>query len=175
MNNKERQKEYYFKNIEHRKKKMREWYQRNKQRLQKKQRQYYYDYKERDGEKRKKQQKKWKNKNKEKLKSYNKKYQIEHREYYAEYQRNRLSKEKTEYAKRWRRNNIETYRIMHNAHAHVCRHLKKGTIVKQPCKICGSTKRIHAHHDDYSKPLEVNWLCPLHHSERHLDLSTVDN
>lgn len=34
------------------------------------------------------------------------------------------------------------------------------------CEVCES---IHAqrHHDDYSKPLEIRWLCPLHHKEVH--------
>lgn len=45
--------------------------------------------------------------------------------------------------------------------------IKSGKLIKQPCEVCGSTKRIHAHHDDYSKPLEVRWLCPKHHSEWH--------
>jgi len=37
---------------------------------------------------------------------------------------------------------------------------------KQPCEVCGATK-VEAHHDDYTKPLEVRWLCKRHHSEVH--------
>lgn len=44
--------------------------------------------------------------------------------------------------------------------------LKVGTITKSPCEICEEPKA-HAHHEDYSKPLDVMWLCPLHHNERH--------
>lgn len=44
--------------------------------------------------------------------------------------------------------------------------LKSGKIIKQQCEICGE-KRVHGHHDDYSKPLEVRWLCSQHHVEWH--------
>ena len=45
--------------------------------------------------------------------------------------------------------------------------LADGKMKKEPCEVCGSTQRIHGHHDDYSKPYEVTWLCPKHHGERH--------
>jgi len=35
------------------------------------------------------------------------------------------------------------------------------------CEIGCTTRRIHAHHDDYTKPLEVRWLCTLHHADLH--------
>ena len=38
----------------------------------------------------------------------------------------------------------------------------------KPCEKCG-TKPAHRHHEDYSKPLEIMWLCVkchgLHHSQ----------
>lgn len=49
--------------------------------------------------------------------------------------------------------------------------LRVGTIVRQPCEVCGATHRIHAHHDDYSKPLAIRWLCSLHHRQHHARLS----
>jgi hypothetical protein len=41
------------------------------------------------------------------------------------------------------------------------------SLVKEPCLVCGTNTRVHAHHDDYTKPLDVMWLCPEHHSDRH--------
>ncbi|MGD9564474.1 MAG: hypothetical protein AB7W44_19625 [Pyrinomonadaceae bacterium] len=47
--------------------------------------------------------------------------------------------------------------------------IRSGKLDRQPCERCGS-KRAHAHHEDYSKPLEVKWLCATHHSARHREL-----
>jgi ribosomal protein S27AE len=41
-----------------------------------------------------------------------------------------------------------------------------GRLVKQPCESCGNVKA-QAHHDDYSKPLEVRWLCTPCHAAEH--------
>lgn len=43
-------------------------------------------------------------------------------------------------------------------------------IIKQPCERCGETSRVHAHHENYSKPLDIVWLCPKHHTERHREI-----
>ena len=42
---------------------------------------------------------------------------------------------------------------------------RNGRIVPQPCEICGADGE--SHHDDYTKPLEVRWLCRSHHKMRH--------
>lgn len=44
--------------------------------------------------------------------------------------------------------------------------IRDGLITKSCCEVCGS-KTVHAHHDDYDKPLSVSWLCPKHHKEWH--------
>lgn len=41
------------------------------------------------------------------------------------------------------------------------------SLERMPCEKCGSSDTVHAHHDDYSKPLDVRWLCPQHHREWH--------
>jgi hypothetical protein len=45
--------------------------------------------------------------------------------------------------------------------------IKKGIIKKLNCRICGR-KDTQGHHSDYSKPLDVDWLCPIHHKLLHL-------
>lgn len=37
-----------------------------------------------------------------------------------------------------------------------------------PCIHCGA--KAHAHHENYDKPLDVVWLCPLHHKQRHKEM-----
>ena len=44
--------------------------------------------------------------------------------------------------------------------------VRDGRLQKEPCAVCG-TEKVQAHHDDYSKPLEVTWLCASHHREAH--------
>ena len=51
--------------------------------------------------------------------------------------------------------------------------VRDGKVKKLPCEICGRTDRIHGHHDDYAKPLEVRWLCATHHAAHHKHLRAV--
>ncbi|MEK6882819.1 MAG: hypothetical protein AABY22_24560 [Nanoarchaeota archaeon] len=46
--------------------------------------------------------------------------------------------------------------------------IKTGKLIKSICEIdeCSEEKTF-AHHEDYSKPLEVNWLCRKHHRNKH--------
>lgn len=44
--------------------------------------------------------------------------------------------------------------------------MRSGKVIKGKCEICGNEK-VDAHHDDYSKPLDVRWLCRTHHGEVH--------
>src|SRR3990167_11187577 len=41
-----------------------------------------------------------------------------------------------------------------------------GVLIPRPCEDCGSTD-VQAHHTDYSRPLEVRWLCVAHHRAVH--------
>lgn len=44
--------------------------------------------------------------------------------------------------------------------------VKKGDVVKTTCEVCNNPV-VEAHHDDYSKPLDVRWLCRKHHGLHH--------
>lgn len=44
--------------------------------------------------------------------------------------------------------------------------IRYGKLTPRPCEVCGR-KRVEAHHDDYSKPLKVRWLCATHHRHKH--------
>lgn len=65
-------------------------------------------------------------------------------------------------AKRWNEKNPEKYK----AHYTLTNAVRDGRIERQPCAVCGETYA-HAHHEDYSKPLDVLWLCPAHHHRLH--------
>jgi ribosomal protein S27AE len=61
----------------------------------------------------------------------------------------------------------ERYPEKHKAREAVKRAKKSGKLIPQPCIVCGESK-VHAHHDDYSKPLDVKWMCiKCHHKEHH--------
>lgn len=52
-----------------------------------------------------------------------------------------------------------------NARAYANVYLKRGKIAKTNCS-CGSDK-VQMHHEDYSKPLIVQWLCRECHLKLH--------
>lgn len=47
--------------------------------------------------------------------------------------------------------------------------VRRGKMVKQSCQfkltdgMCCGIKEVESHHEDYDKPLEVQWLCKGHH------------
>ena len=46
--------------------------------------------------------------------------------------------------------------------------VKKGDLIKpKNCEDCGEETSLHGHHEDYSKPLDVIWVCPKCHGFRH--------
>ena len=61
---------------------------------------------------------------------------------------------------------IKTHPEKYKARIKVNNAIRDKKLKKLPCVICGD-KNVHAHHKNYNKPLDVIWLCPLHHSRSH--------
>lgn len=95
----------------------------------------------------------------------------------ARYRRDR--DKRLELNRRWREANpgkanasrtADAKRNPHRRRAYkaVQRALKAGRLVKpNRCERCGGEGTLHAHHDDYDKPLEVAWLCVDCHGLEH--------
>jgi len=45
--------------------------------------------------------------------------------------------------------------------------IKVGWLIRENCEVCGTDESVEAHHDDYMRPLDVRWLCRVHHAEHH--------
>jgi hypothetical protein len=88
-------------------------------------------------------------------------------EYYRQYDRERFHTER-------RQKTLATRQVRYRAanpaktaaRAAVNRSLRSGLLVRKPCEVC-DCEQVDAHHDDYSKPLAVRWLCRKHHLELH--------
>lgn len=62
--------------------------------------------------------------------------------------------------------------VLQNAHSDVHRAVERGVLVRPTsCEKCGRAVSLHAHHEDYTKPLDVQWLCRSCHLRRHSQLA----
>lgn len=61
--------------------------------------------------------------------------------------------------------------IKRHAHNAVSNAIRDGKLAPQPCERCGDAIGVQAHHEDYTKPLDVNWLCPSCHGLRHREIN----
>ena len=66
-------------------------------------------------------------------------------------------------ATRWREEHPEAYQ----AQTAVGNAVRDGKLKKLPCEVCGAEANVHAHHSDYSRPLDVKWLCARCHHRLH--------
>lgn len=69
--------------------------------------------------------------------------------------------------KEWRNKNPEKYQ----AHLAVKAALRNKMLERKNCAVCGEKGQ--AHHEDYSRPLDVIWLCQAHHSNYHTEKRNV--
>lgn len=67
---------------------------------------------------------------------------------------------------RAKRNYIKNNPNKRAAHILIGNMLRDGKLFREPCEVCGEVE-VHGHHDDYSKPEKVRWLCNKHHNEWH--------
>lgn len=67
---------------------------------------------------------------------------------------------------RYRSRQIKREPVQEAARRAVQTAVRSGRLVRQPCEQCGSTPT-HGHHDDYTKQLEVRWLCRPCHTAHH--------
>ncbi len=104
-----------------------------------------------------------------KCKTCSKKDSVENRnksiERYREYDRNRGNRQDLHYMAEYRDKHPNKYK----AHSMVGNAIRDGKLFKEKCEVCQSSKNIHAHHDDYLKPLNIRWLCAADHSQWHRD------
>lgn len=96
------------------------------------------------------------------------KHRINNIEKIREYDRERGSRKERIaiqmiYQREYRRNNREKS----IAHQRAERAARSGLITPKPCEVCGAKERIEMHHEDYSKPLDVVFLCSMHHKRAH--------
>ena len=82
----------------------------------------------------------------------------------AKYKKYALDKNK------WAKNN----KHKRNAQDRVAKALYNGKLTRPlKCERCEETKKLHGHHADYNKPLEVIWLCPKCHGLEHKRLNEI--
>lgn len=67
---------------------------------------------------------------------------------------------------RWYARKAERTGCTVSARTAVNQAVKAGLLQQQPCEVCDA-KKVEGHHDDYTKPLDVRWLCLKHHCEVH--------
>lgn len=83
---------------------------------------------------------------------------------YHKYHRRIYKGDRTAQSKRYafrNKDKIQAYNKVHYA-------VRRGDILKpERCSICDSAGLIMAHHHDYSKPLDVIWVCWICHNNIH--------
>ena len=89
------------------------------------------------------------------------------RERYSKTEASRLSANKA------RKRYLERYSEKRAAHIITGNYIRDGKIIRMPCEKCGNVKS-EAHHDDYSLPLSIRWLCKKHHAEHHVNMRAIE-
>jgi len=81
---------------------------------------------------------------------------------------NFLLKNRERYKKYYKENKVKM-KPKHDTHKLVMFAVKLGLLKRSPtCEECKIQGKMEGHHEDYSKPLEVIWLCKACHKQKHL-------
>jgi transposase-like protein len=85
---------------------------------------------------------------------------------------------KTESGKKSRQRAKENYKnhfpMKHAAHILFRNAVRDKKIIRADfCSICKSTYKVEGHHDDYTKPLEVRWMCESCHKKWHRENNAI--
>lgn len=68
----------------------------------------------------------------------------------------------------------ERFALQRRAYYVVREALRKGHLERGSCEVGGGCSgRVEGHHEDYSHPLDVTWLCRSHHLDRHAELKAA--
>lgn len=104
---------------------------------------------------------------KECRKAYQKGLTPEQRERRREYERQRFMRpeRKAQVAEIQQRRRAR-YPDKNRARHAVSNAIRDGKLERGNCEVCGC-ENAQAHHEDYSRPLDVRWLCFRHHREEH--------
>jgi len=92
----------------------------------------------------------------------NKPHRVKARKDYQQTEAGKLAKKKAmdAYNKR--------YPMAYATHVIAGNAIRDGKLIPaSSCSICGSVEKIEGHHDDYTKPLDVRWLCEQCHKAWH--------
>lgn len=104
---------------------------------------------------------KWRADNRAKARAGSREWHVRHRE--ESRARSREYHKRTGYV-----HAVEQDRLKRWARDTLRRALRSGDIAKpDTCQRCGLFARLHGHHDDYERPLDVQWLCPACHGFLH--------
>lgn len=140
------------------------------------------DWCKKNREKTRKSALKYQRENKDKINASHRKWWADNGEKYSEARRYKylnLAPDKKEKIREYARINRKTYRENHpekdRARSIVQQMIEKGWLSRSNCcSKCGNTKKIEAHHVDYSKPLDVTWLCRDCHLALHKERNKVE-
>ena len=105
--------------------------------------------------------------NLEKIRAYDKKrgnlpHRIKARQEYTKTEAGKQARKKANAVQKKR------YPMAYAAYVITSNAVRDGNLIQaKNCSVCNSTEKIEGHHDDYTKPLSIRWLCNKCHHEWH--------